>query len=138
MDVKVTWDHGLSFNGENEEGFRLPIGTDVSVGGENDGFRPMQLLLLGVGGCTGLDVISILKKKQQDVTGLEIKVHGDRVMDHPRIFNHIEVEYIITGHNVDRAAVQRAVELSETKYCSAQAMLSKAAQITHKITILEA
>jgi len=98
----------------------------------------MQLLLLGVGGCTGLDVISILKKKQQEVTGLEIKVHGDRVMDHPRIFNHIEVEYIITGHNIDPAAVQRAVELSETKYCSAQAMLSKAAQITHKITILEA
>jgi putative redox protein len=85
-----------------------------------------------------MDVISILEKKRQQVTAFEVKTQGQRAADHPRIFTDIEIEYIVTGHNIDSAAVQRAVELSESKYCSAQAMLSKAARITNKITILEA
>lgn len=84
-----------------------------------------------------MDVIDILRKKRQDVTGFEVRVHGDRTADHPRVFTHMMVEYVVTGHHVDEAAVTRAVELSVTKYCSVLAMLNKAAEIEHKITIME-
>jgi putative redox protein len=138
MDAKVTWKHGLSFEGSADSGFTLPLGGSVADGGENDGFRPLELLLVGLGGCTGMDVISILKKKQQDVTNFEIKVHADRASDHPRVFTKIILEYVVTGHHVDPAAVDRAIELSATKYCSAQAMLGKVAEIEIQKTILEA
>lgn len=138
MDAKVTWKHGLSFEGSADSGFTLPMGGSVADGGENDGFRPLELLLVGLGGCTGMDVISILKKKQQDVTNFEIKVHADRASDHPRVFTKIILEYVVTGHHVDPAAVDRAIELSATKYCSAQAMLGKVAEIEIQKTIVEA
>lgn len=138
MEAKVVWDHGLTFSGTADTGFKLPLGAEPAVGGENDGFRPMELIAIGLAGCTGMDVISILRKKQQDVTSFEVKVHADRQSEHPKVFTHAVVEYIVTGHHVDPAAVERAVELSETKYCPAQAMLSKAFPIEKKITVLEA
>ncbi len=138
MGAKVTWKSGFSFTATADSGFELPLGVSSEAGGADDGFRPMELLLVGLAGCTAMDVISILEKKRQQVTAFEVKTQGQRAADHPRIFTDIEIEYIVTGHNIDSAAVQRAVELSESKYCSAQAMLSKAARITNKITILEA
>ena len=138
MGAKVTWKSGFSFTATADSGFELPLGVSSEAGGADDGFRPMELLLVGLAGCTAMDVISILEKKRQQVTAFEVKTQGQRAADHPRIFTDIEIEYIVTGHNIDPAAVQRAVELSESKYCSAQAMLSKAASITNKITILEA
>ncbi len=138
MDAKVTWKGRMSFDGTAVSGFHLPLGTRKDQGGDDDGFRPMELLLIGLAGCTSMDVISILEKKRQDVTDFEVRVHGDRAEDHPKIFTDIVVEYVVTGRNIDPAAVERAVELSQTKYCSANAMLSKAARIEHKITILEA
>ncbi len=138
MGAKVTWKSGFSFTATADSGFELPLGVSSEAGGADDGFRPMELLLVGLAGCTAMDVISILEKKRQQVTSFEVKTQGQRAADHPRIFTDIEIEYIVTGHNIDPAAVQRAVELSESKYCSAQAMLSKAARITNKITILEA
>ncbi|HNR46391.1 MAG TPA: OsmC family protein [Anaerolineaceae bacterium] len=138
MGAKVTWKSGFSFTATADSGFELPLGVSSEAGGADDGFRPMELLLVGLAGCTAMDVISILEKKRQQVTAFEVKTQGQRAADHPRIFTDIEIEYIVTGHNIDPAAVQRAVELSESKYCSAQAMLSKAARITNKITILEA
>lgn len=138
MEAKVTWKGRMSFDGTGSKGFTLPIGTSVESGGDNDGFSPMELLLVGLAGCTAMDVISILEKKRQEVTGFEVRVAGERAQDHPRVFTHIVIEYVVTGRSVDRAAVERAVELSETKYCSAQAMLNKVAKIENKITILEA
>jgi len=138
MGAKVTWKSGFSFTATADSGFELPLGVSSEAGGADDGFRPMELLLVGLAGCTAMDVISILEKKRQQVTAFEVKTQGQRAADHPRIFTDIEIEYIVTGHNIDPAAVQRAVELSESKYCSAQAMLSKASRITNKITILEA
>jgi len=138
MGAKVIWKSGFSFTATADSGFELPLGVSSEAGGADDGFRPMELLLVGLAGCTAMDVISILEKKRQQVTAFEVKTQGQRAADHPRIFTDIEIEYIVTGHNIDPAAVQRAVELSESKYCSAQAMLSKAARITNKITILEA
>jgi len=137
MDAKVTWKKGLSFTGVADSGFDIPLGTSVEHGGAGDGTSPMELILVGLGGCTGMDVISILEKKRQDVTHFEIKVHGDRSVEHPKVYKQITVEYIVTGHAIDPEAVKRAVELSETKYCSVSAMLSKSAEIKNKITIIE-
>ncbi|MDR3574852.1 MAG: OsmC family protein [Anaerolineaceae bacterium] len=138
MDAKVTWQGNLTFEGTANSGFKVPIGTEPEVGGNNDGFKPMELLLTGLAGCTAMDVVSILKKKKQDVTDFEVKAHADRTSDHPRVFTHVILEYIVTGHHVDPAAVDRAIELSETKYCPAQAMLKKAVSIEHKVILLEA
>ncbi len=138
MEAKVTWKNGLSFDGwASKSGFTMPLGTDAASGGADDGFRPMELLLVGLAGCTAMDVISILEKKRQPVSGFEVKVQAERATEHPRVFTHITLEYVVTGKGVDLAAVQRAVELSETKYCSAQAMLRQAAKIESKITLVE-
>jgi putative redox protein len=138
MEAKVTWKGRLSFNGTAETGFSLPLGTEPSLGGDNDGFRPLELMALSLAGCTAMDVISLLQKKRQDVTAFEVRVHAERAEEHPRVFTHVTVEYLVTGHNVDPVAVNRSIELSATKYCPAQAMLSKAVEIEHKVTITEA
>jgi len=138
LDAKVVWKGGMSFDGLGGSGFSLPMGTSVAFGGKDDGFRPMELLLVGLAGCTAMDVISILEKKRQDVTNFEVRVQGERAEDHPKVFTDITIEFVVTGRSVDPVAVERAVELSSTKYCSAEAMLGKVARIAHKITILQA
>lgn len=137
-EAKVTWKSGLSFDGSAGSGFHLALGASQEAGGSDDGFRPLELLLVGLAGCTAMDVISILEKKRQAVTGFEVRVQAERAEDHPKVFTHILIEYVVTGHQVDQTAVARAVELSETKYCSAQAMLGKAVRIENKITLIEA
>lgn len=114
------------------------MGALKEQGGDDDGFRPMELLLVGLCGCTAMDAISIMLKKKQEVTGFEVRAHAERAAEHPRVFTSITLEYVFTGKNLDRAAAERAVELSATKYCSAQAMLNKAVPIETKITVLEA
>jgi putative redox protein len=135
MEASVTWKGKLSSTGTAGSGFTLPLDTSKESGGDDQGFRPLELLLVGLAGCTAMDVASILEKKRQNVTGFEVKVNGERAGDHPKVFTHILVEYIVSGKSLDPAAVERAVELSETKYCSANAMLRKAVVIDHKITI---
>jgi putative redox protein len=137
MNAKVTWKGRMTFSGEAESGFTIPLGTDPAVGGDDDGLRPMELVAIGLAGCTAMDVISILQKKRQDVTDFEVKVHAERAADHPKVFTHIVIEYLVTGHDVEPAAIERAIELSETKYCPAQAMLAKACSIEHKYTLIE-
>lgn len=137
MNAKVVWKHGLSFDGSADTGFVLPLGTEPSVGGENDGFRPMELFAIGLAGCTGMDVISILSKKRQDVTAFEVRVKVQRSSEHPKVFTAVEMEYIVTGRGLDQAAVDRSVELSITKYCPAHKMLSQSVPITYTITMLE-
>jgi putative redox protein len=127
----------MSFSGTADSGFSVPLGTDPSVGGDNDGFRPMELLVLSLAGCTAMDVISILRKKRQDVTGFEVKVDAARAGEHPKVVTAFAVRYIVRGRNIDPRAVERAIELSQTTYCPAQAMLSKAAPITLAYEIIE-
>ena len=138
METKVTWKSRLSFDGTSASGFIVPLGTEPAIGGDNDGFRPMELIAIGLAGCTAMDTISILQKKRQDVTAFEVIVHAERAEEHPKVFTNITLEYLIEGHQVDPAAVERALELSATKYCPAQAMLDKAAKIEHKYSIKEA
>ncbi len=125
MESKVVWKTGLAFTGSAGSGFEIPLDASVESGGENTGARPMELLAIGLAGCTAMDVISILKKKQANVTAFEVRVSAERAEEHPKRFTKIIIEYVVTGHAVDPAVVARAVELSETKYCSAAASTTK-------------
>lgn len=136
MDAKVIWTKRMSFEGSSDSGFTLPLGTSPEVGGDDDGFRPLELLAIGLAGCTAMDVISILTKKRQEVTNFEVKVHANRQEEHPKVFTHLTIEYILGGKDLSREAVERAVQLSADKYCPAQAMFAKIVPIDLKITIL--
>jgi putative redox protein len=125
MKASVNWQHELSFTGEADSGFTLPLGADVEVGGANDGFKPLELMAMSVAGCTAMDVISILLKKKQEVTSFQVNVTANQASEFPKVFTHVVISYQITGHSVDEAAVLRSIELSATKYCPAQAMLGK-------------
>jgi putative redox protein len=138
MDAKAIWRGGLSFTGSAETGFEVPLGADPAVGGANDGFRPLELMAISLAGCTAMDVISILKKKRQQVTAFEVRVHAERAAEHPRVFTHLKIEYLVTGRSIDPAALERAMELSKTTYCPAQAMLAKAVEMELGYRIIEA
>lgn len=138
MNANVKWQQGLTFTGEADTGFSVPLGGKSSAGGEDDGFRPMELIATGLAGCTAMDTISILQKKRQDVTEFEVKFSADRAENHPRVFTHIRLEYLVTGHAVDEKAVQRAIQLSADRYCPAQAMLSQVVPIELVYKIFDA
>lgn len=129
MNASVTWNQGMSFIGTADSGFRINLGADPEVGGENDGFRPLELMVISVAGCTAMDVISILHKKQQPVTAFEVSVQTKRAVNHPKVFTQMLIMYKVTGRNLDETALKRAIELTATKYCPAQAMLGKVAPI---------
>ena len=138
MDVKLNWNGGMEFTGTSDTGHSLIMDASEAGGGENKGFRPTALLAIGTAGCSSMDVLSILRKKKVDISNYECKVHVESYPDgHPHVFTNMHFEYIITGKDIKRADVERAVELSETKYCQAIAMMSKTAKIEHTITIIE-
>jgi putative redox protein len=134
--ASVALAEGMHFVGDID-GFRIDLDAEEGVGGRGAGTPPMRLLLLGMAGCTAMDVISILRKKQQQVSGLKVEVRGGRVDEHPRVYDRMEVVYRVRGKGVDRKAVERAIELSETRYCPAIAMLAKAARIANRYEIEE-
>jgi putative redox protein len=132
MDAEVIWRHEeLQFTGKADSGFELPFGS----GGQ--GFRPMELFAIGLAGCTAMDVISIMQKKRQEVTDFEVKVHVDRAEEHPKVFTHARIEYLVTGRKVDEIALVRSIELSATAYCPAQAMFEKVFPIELEYAIYE-
>lgn len=138
MDAKVTWKQGLSFSGTADTGFELPLGAPKDVGGNEDGFRPIELMAVSLAGCTAMDVISILQKKRQEITDFEVIVHADRAEEHPKVFTRARIVYHVTGHDVSEQALVRAIELSATRYCPAQGMLDKVFPIELEYKIFEA
>jgi putative redox protein len=134
--AKVTWKGGLSFDGRAGSGFSVPLGVK-SEGSEEVGFRPMELLATGLAGCTAMDVISILEKKRQKINVFEVKVSTERANEHPKVFTKAVLVYIVTGNEVDESAVVRAIELSATRYCPAQAMFQKIFPISLHYEIYE-
>ncbi len=128
----------MRFEAQAGSGHHVTLDASEPEGGQESGFRPMELLLVGLAGCTGMDVISILRKKRQQVTAYEVHVEGRRAEDHPKAFVEITVEHIVTGHHLQPEAVARAIQLSEGRYCGAGAMLGKVAHLTHAFRILEA
>ncbi|MEJ2678094.1 MAG: OsmC family protein [Gemmatimonadota bacterium] len=137
MNASVIWHGDMTFTGAADTGYTVPLGADPAVGGANDGFRPMELMAVSLAGCTAMDVISIVRKKRQEVTAYEVKVHAERAEEHPKVFTSAVIEYEVTGHAVDEKAVLRAIELSSTTYCPAQGMLSKVMPIQLHYAIYE-
>lgn len=137
MDAKVIWRGGLGFTGSAESGFQLPLGADPQVGGEGDGFRPVELILVGLAGCTAMDVVSIVRKKRQELKAFEVRVEAPRAVEHPKVFTEATIRYEFTGHEIREAAVRRALELSATTYCPAQAMLGRIMPIRLNYAIFE-
>lgn len=135
MKAKVTWQKELRFTGTTNSGVDLLVNSPAGKLAEGDAVSPMELILVGLAGCTAMDVISILTKKRQKVESFVVSVEADRATDHPHVFTRAEVEYFVKGTDIDRAAVDRAVSLSEEKYCSVLAMLRKAFPITTSIRI---
>lgn len=126
----------MSFDTVADSSHVVHVGTKQEFGGDNDGPSPMELVLMALVGCTASDIMEVMGKKKQDVTLFDVKVHGDRVDDHPRIYKKLFVEYVIGGNDLDPKAMERAVQLSVEKYCSVQAMIQDTVPIEHKTTIL--
>lgn len=137
MEVTLNWKGSMAFEGAADSGHIVRIDSDKSVGGEDSAARPMELLALGLAGCTAMDVISILSKKKMDVTDFQIKIHVERASEHPKVFTKAVIEYLVSGHHIDEASVLRAIALSAEKYCPAQAMLGKAFPIELRYKIFE-
>jgi putative redox protein len=126
------------FVGESGSGHAVVMDGAPDAGGRNMGLRPMEMLLLGLAGCSAFDVVLILKRGRENITDCVVEVDGDRADTDPKVFTNVRMNYRITGRNLDRNKVERAVKLSEEKYCSASAMFSKTAQMSHTIEIIDA
>ncbi|KPK02937.1 MAG: hypothetical protein AMK71_00475 [Nitrospira bacterium SG8_35_4] len=137
--MKSTIKHvdNMQFTATADSGHEVIMDAPPSVGGNNKGSKPSELLLMGFGGCTGMDVISILRKKKQDVTGFEMHVNGETSESHPKMFTDIHIEYVLTGKNISEDAVKRAIELSLERYCTVGTTIGKAAKITHSYKIIQ-
>jgi putative redox protein len=128
----------MAFEGMADSGHRVPLSAKVTEGGDGNAPTPMELMALGLAGCTALDVISIMTKKRQDVTGFEVQAHIKRATEHPKVFTGVVLEYIVTGRGVEEAALVRSIELSATRYCPAHAMFKQVFPIEMKYHIYEA
>ena len=137
MKTSLTWAGGAAFVGETASGHKLVMDGPPEGGGRELGPRPMETLLLGMGGCTAYDVVSILKKAKQDVHDCRIEMTAERAEEVPKVFTKIHVHFIVTGRDIKGKQVERAVSLSAEKYCSASIMLAKSVEITHSFEIKE-
>jgi putative redox protein len=135
MQAKIKWVDGRMFVGETGSGHAVVMDTSIEHGGHNIGCRPMEMLLLGVGGCSSFDVVEILQKGRHDVVDCVTEITAERVDSIPSVFSKIHLHFNVTGHDLKSSAVERAVKLSAEKYCSASIMLAKSVTITHGFEI---
>jgi putative redox protein len=135
---KVVLRDDMLFSAHSSNGYTIPLDSASESGGHNAGVSPMELMLTSLAGCTGMDVISILRKKRQDVTAFEVEVTGVRGDEHPRVWVELWVKFTVTGHAVDPKAVERSIELSRETYCGAAATLRHTATIHYDYEIIEA
>jgi len=138
MRAVIQWTGNVSFDGWADSGHTVKMDGPPDFGGQNLGARPMELVLIGMGGCTAFDVIHILKKARQGVTDCVAEIDATRADSEPKVFTKIHVHFRVTGHKLDPKRVHQAIELSATKYCSASIMLGKTAEITHDFEIIDA
>ena len=137
MKATVKWIDGVSFVGEAESGHAVVLDGPPEAGGRNIGMRPMEMVLVGMGGCTAFDVVSILQKARQPVSDCRVELRAERADEIPKVFTRIHVHFVVSGQGLKAAQVERAVKLSAEKYCSASIMLGKTASITHDFEIIE-
>jgi putative redox protein len=137
MKARIKWVENVCFLGESETGHAVVLDGAPEAGGKNLGMRPMEMLLIGMGGCTSFDVVTILKKARQPIVDCVAEIEAVRADEVPKVFTKIHVHFIVTGKGLSPVQVERAVKLSAEKYCSASIMLGKAAEITHDFEIVE-
>lgn len=137
MKTRVKWVEGITFLGETESGHGVVMDGALSVGGRNLGPRPMEMLLLGAGGCSSIDVIMILKKSRQAVSDCYVDISAERADSDPKVFTKIHMHFVVTGKDIKPEAVEKAVKLSAEKYCSASIMLGATAEMTHDFEIVQ-
>lgn len=136
MKAKITLREGVSFLGETDSGHAVLMDGAPEAGGKNLGPRPMEMILLGLGGCTAFDVVLILRKSRQMITDCQVAIEAQRATTDPKVFTHIHLHFIITGKNLDPKQIERAIDLSAEKYCSASIMLRNTVKITHDYEIV--
>lgn len=137
MDARIKWVEDRTFVGRSGTGHNIVFGTRAAEDGPTPGPSPMELVLLGTGGCSAYDVVHILEKGRQAVDDVVVELHADRAGDYPKVFTAIHMHFIVTGRGLDPKRVQRAIDLSIEKYCSASAMMAKTATVTHDFEIVE-
>ena len=137
MKARIKWVEQVSFLGETESGHAVLMDGPPDGGGRNLGPRPMEMVLLGTGGCTTYDVIHILKKGRQQVTDCVVEIQAERAAEDPKVFTKIHFHFVVTGRELKTEQVERAIKLSAEKYCSASIMLGKSADITHDFEIVQ-
>lgn len=137
MQATVKWVDGMMFLGESGSGHTVVMDGPPDHGGRNMGIRPMEMLLLGVGGCSSFDVVQILQKGRNDLVACKVEISAERVDAIPSVFSKIHLHFVVSGHDLKISAVERAVKLSAEKYCSASIMLGKAVDITHDFEVIE-
>ncbi|MCX7889779.1 MAG: OsmC family protein [Rhodobacteraceae bacterium] len=137
MKAKVTWINGRAFLGESGSGHGVVMDGAPEAGGRNIGVRPMEMLLLGLGGCTAFDVVMILEKAREPVTGVEVDLDAERAAEDPKVFTRVKLGFTVKGRGLKPAAVERAIRLSEEKYCSASAMFRGTATLETAWRIVE-
>ena len=135
--AKVSWVDGALFVAEGGSGHTITMDGAADIGGRNLASRPMEVMLMGMGGCTAIDVVSMLKKQRQDIEGVEVSLSGKRATEHPMVYTEVKLVYTVRGRKLNRALVERAVSLSDEKYCSATAMFKKTAKVTHEVVLVE-
>lgn len=137
MKVTVKWIDGVSFVGESESGHAVVLDGPPDAGGRNIGMRPMEMLLIGMAGCSAFDVVSILQKGRHAVSACRVEVAAERATEIPKVFTRIHVHFVVSGANLKPAQVARAVQLSAEKYCSASIMLGQVATLTHDFEVID-
>ena len=137
MKARIQWQQGISFLAESGSGHKILMDGPPDTGGQNLGPRPMEMLLMGTGGCTAVDVMLILKKSRQEICDCVVEIEAERAPKDPKVFTRIHFHFILTGKKMKPQQVERAISLSAKKYCSASIMLGKTAEMTHDFEIIE-
>ena len=137
MKARVKWADGVMFIGEAPSGHAVVMDGAPESGGRNMGVRPMEMLLLGMGGCTSFDVVEILRKGRAELVGCVVELEAERAGEIPKVFTRIHAHFVVSGRGLKESAVERAVKLSAEKYCSASIMFAKTAKVTHDFAIVE-
>jgi len=137
VKATITLQEGSTFEGVAGSGHRVTMDVAPEVGGRNLGLRPMEMVLLGLGGCTAIDVLHMLRKGRQPIADMRVELDAERADDAPKVFTRIHVHFVLTGAGLDPHKIERAIKLSANKYCSASMMLNKTAEMTHDFEIVE-
>jgi putative redox protein len=138
QEATVRWAGRMTFIGKAGTNHLVPMDTSPEFDGDDSATKPLELLLVALGGCTGMDIVPLLKKMRQDVTAVELNITAERSEEHPKVYTRIDIEYVVAGRSLEEDKVKRAVELSQEKYCSVSAMLKRACPVNYTIRIVQA